>query len=174
MEKNKKIILYVGIGILALVLVIATMFIGDKSGTSSNLSNDPNVIIANAERESKSVLADEMKEFTTINVDKYLEYYKSPEKSIVLVARPTCGYCQIAEPIIKKIAKDYDLTINYLNTDAFSGDDTSNFVNHNEFFKEGFGTPLLLIVSNNQIVSSIDGLTDTAHYIDFLKTNRLI
>ena len=27
------------------------------------------------------------------------------EKSIILLARPTCGYCEIAMPIIQKLAK---------------------------------------------------------------------
>ena len=173
MKKSQNIILYIIIGILAVGLLIATMFIGEKE-VESIYSDDPNVIIENAERESASITDDEMKALINISMDEYLTLYSGAENSIVFVARPTCPYCEITEPIIRKIAKDYNIKINYLNTDEFSEDDRANFVRHNEMFSEGYGTPMILVVSNNQIVTYFEGLTDTAHFIEFFKANNII
>ena len=173
MKKNKNIILYVVIGIVAVGLLIATMFIEEKE-VESVYSDDPNVIIANAERESANITDNEMKALINISIEEYLTLYAGSENSIVFVARPTCPYCEITEPIIRKISKDYNIKINYLNTDEFSEDDRASFVRHNEMFAEGYGTPMILIVSNNQIVTYFEGLTDTAHFVEFFKANNLI
>ena len=69
---------------------------------------------------------------------------------------------------INKIALSY-ININYLNTDEFKDDDQEKLVNSDDTFTNGFGTPLLLVVSNNKIVDSVDGLTDNAHYTEFFK-----
>ncbi len=173
MENNKKLFLGIGIGVLVTLLLGATMFIGsnDDPGTSST---DPNAIVANAQKESAEITKEQMKELEEINMTQYLDYYNGSELKVVLVARPTCSYCQVAEPIIRKIAKDYDLNIYYLNTDNFQDDDQAKFVNHNEMFNEGYGTPILLAVSNGEIVSNFEGLSDTSYYIQFFKSIGLI
>ncbi|MBQ8534478.1 MAG: thioredoxin family protein [Bacilli bacterium] len=176
MEKNKKIFLGIGIGILVVGLLIATMFIGEKEETQTQTGTniDAETIVANAQAESDSITESQMKELPTINVTTYLDYYNGSETRIVLVGRPTCPYSSIAEPIIKKIAKDYNLDISYLNTDEFSDDDKVSFVKHNEMFNEGYGTPLLLVVSNGNVEASLSGLTDTEHFIQFFKAYGLI
>ena len=40
-------------------------------------------------------------------------------------------------------------------------------VQHNEMFNEGYGTPLILIVGNGEIKTSLEGLTDTEHFLQF-------
>lgn len=173
--KNNKILIILGI-VLALILIIICSIVGtDSNNTKTDkATEDGQTIVTNAQKESEAVKDDEKKEFTQINVDKYLEYYAGEENKIVLVARPTCHYCQIAEPILQNISFKYNIEINYLNTDEFSDDDQTKFINSDDTFKDGFGTPFLLIVSNDKIVSSVNGLTDEAHYISFFKTNGFI
>lgn len=173
MENKKKIIISIVIGILVIGLFVSTMFIGEKEYQSIT-SEDPSIIMQNAENESQSISNREMKELKEINVTTYLEYYKSSDTNIVFLGRPTCPYCEIAKPIISKLAKDYKFDVSYLNTDNFSEDDNVHFVSHNELFSDGYSTPMILIVSNNQIVYYFEGLTDTAHYIDFFKSIGLI
>lgn len=167
-ETKSKII----IAVVLIVLIGLIAILGGKKETTT--AETPDMILQNAEEESKKVKDSEKKEFTEINVDTYLEYYAGENKQIVLLARPSCHYCQIAEPLIQKISKEYDISINYLNPDNFQEEDESKFINSNEFFKEGYGTPVLLIVSQNQIIDKVDGLTDTEHYIDFFKRNEII
>ena len=174
MKKENRFIIIL-IVVLAIILC-AGLFINndDKKETSTKLTNDADTILSNAQSESSKVKSEDKKEFQEINTNEYMELYKGQNKTIVLIARPTCHYCQIAEPILGKIAKDYDLDIKYLNTDNFSEEEQSTVVNSNEYFKNSWGTPLLLIVNNEEIVDVVDGLTDTAHYIDFLKKNGFI
>lgn len=176
MEKNKKIFLGIGIGILVLGLLIATMFIGGDEETSEVQGGQSAVeaIIAKAKSESNAITESQMKEFEYINTTTYLDYYNGSETRLVLVARPTCPYCEIAEPIIRKIAKDYDLNISYLNTDEFTDDDKLKFIKHNDIFNEGFGTPMLLVVSNGQLHNYNEGLSDTEHFLEFFKENNFI
>lgn len=175
MEKNQKIIIVSLIIVLA-VLLIASSFIGsdNKENKSNVLSNDPNQIMKNVQTESNNINQAERKKSTEINTDTYLEYLKGTENKLILVARPTCSACQLAYPIVENVAYKYNLEIFYLNTDNFGGEDEANFVRSNEMFSEGFGTPMLLAVSNNKIVDYIDGVTDTAHYEDFLKKHNFI
>lgn len=175
MEK-KNIFTIIGISLL-LILLIVGCFVGGENNTkkiTTTLSNDPQVIYNNAKKESDAITENEQGELTEIKIDTYLEYLAGESKKAILIARPTCRYCQIAEPIIKKIIKDYNVEINYLNTDGFEGDDTARFTASDETFTNGFGTPMLIVVSNGKIIDKVDGLTDTAHYIDFLKSNEII
>ena len=167
---KKKIFGIVGIILLIVLIIICCSIKPDKD----NESYAGEEIITNATAEALKVKEDEMKEFTSINVDEYLNIYNGEEKTLVLVARPTCQYCQIAEPILHNIAYKYNLNINYLNTDEFQEEDSSKFIGSNSFFSSGFGTPMLLIVSNGKINDIFDGVTDTKHYIEFLKTNSFI
>lgn len=179
-NNQKKTIIYVLIGAFIIILGFS-FFVGtDKdtgkknSNTYSELTEDPNKIFENAQKESASVKESEKKELNDINIDTYLEYYQGEENKIILIARPTCSYCQIAKPIIQNIAYEKAVEVFYLNTDNFKNDDETKLVKSNEFFSEGFGTPLLLVVKNNKIVDKIDGLTDKAHYIEFFKNNGFI
>ena len=176
---NKKTGNIVLIALLILIVIIGISISPSNKNTKENTTSgsssndDMETILARAEEESANVKDSEKKELPQINVDTYLEYYNGKENKIILLARPTCHYCEIAEPIIQKVAHDYDLEINYLNTDNFEGEDESNFVSSNETFKE-YGTPTLFIVSNGDIVDMVDGLTDYTHYEDFFKKNGFI
>lgn len=175
MEKNKKIILVVAIGLLVAGLLIATMFIGGEEATGDLQGQyAADQIIANAQRESDAITESQMKVLEEINMETYLNYYNGPATLIVFVGRPTCPYCEITKPIISKIAKDYDLVIKYLNTDNFTDDDKAKFVQHNEMFNEGYGTPLILIIGNGEIKTSIEGLTDTEHFLQFFRSAGMI
>ena len=169
--KNKSALIVIAIITVLLLLLIAISI--DEKDTKKK-TNNPQDIISNAELESSKVKDNEKKDFIEINTDEYLNYYNNEGATIVLIARPTCHYCQIAEPILQQIAHEKNIDINYLNTDNFSEDDYNRFKESNELFSEGFGTPILLVVGNNQIVDYIDGLTDKNHYEEFLKKNNFI
>ena len=157
--------------ILGIVLLIVCCFISPKDKT---ILVDPNAIYDNAQKESSSIKEDEKRDFVEITVNEYLEKYQANEKSVILLSRTGCPYCQIVEPILQKIAKEYDLELYDLNTSTFIGEDAENFVNSNEVFQGDFGTPYFMIVGDNQLVDSIDGLTDYEHYVDFLSSNGII
>lgn len=173
MKNNKK---YAVIGLIALIIIllIISSFTGAKDKEDKTMSNDPEVIYENAQKESAAVKDNEKREFVQIDINQYFEKYNGSENTIVLIARPTCHYCQIAEPIIQNIMYKYDFDINYLNTDNFKEGDEESLTSSNEYFSSGLGTPTLLVVGNGTIVGNVGGLTDEAHYIEFFKQNGYI
>lgn len=184
-EKNKKVIIgiviTVGVILLCALCYFASNAATNKSGDSYNESsatntNSDNVgdMTAKAQEESAAVSEDEKKEFENIDVDTYLDLYKGEDKSIVLFSRPTCGYCQIAEPILQHISYQYDLTINHVNTDEMDSDDSTKLLESDDFFSEGLGTPLLVVVSDGKIVDLVNGLVDTTAYVNFFTDNGFI
>lgn len=167
-KKNVMVIVFTVIGV---VFVCALSFFVslDASKESSSSDATAEAIVSRAKSESDAVKDSEKKELITINVDQYLGYYNGNENKLIFIGRPTCSYCEIAQPIVQNIAYTYDITIYYLNVDEFEGEDESKFFASNESFEDGFGTPMLLIVSNGEIVNKVDGLTDKENYIAFFK-----
>ena len=106
---------------------------------------------------------------------------KSEEKSIIYVARPGCSWCQKESPIIKRIGGEYNLKIYYLNTDAFwdSNNNTytesgKKFIDSNEKYKDGWGTPNTIIVGNGTIIDGEFSYVERDKLIDLFKNNGFI
>lgn len=169
----KTMIIIAGVAVVCLISFLVSSQANNSEGNTNDNSSSSS-IIEKAQSESAAVNDSEMKDFSQIDVDRYLDMYTGKENKVVLVARPTCSYCQIAEPIIKNIAYKYDIEVNYLNTDDFADDDESIFIQSDELFSEGYGTPMLLLISNNEIVDKVDGLADMDGYLDFFKRNNII
>ncbi len=166
----KKVMTIIGI-VLVIGLLVASTFV--EPPKRETLSNDPNEIMKNAERESKAVKDDQKKDFTYISVSEYLDLSQKDENIIFLLGKDNCPYCKTAIPILQELAKKYKLTIYYLNITKFQGDDQDRFLESNEFFKT-VGTPFLFITNQEDLLDYINGLTDTAHYKKFFKENGFI
>lgn len=169
--KNK--ILTITIIILVVGVIMLSAFINPNKMESIK-EETREEIVERASNESSSITEEEKKEFIDIDVDTYLKYYKGSKKKIILMARHTCQYCQVAEPILQKIAKDYSLNIYYLNTEQVDTEDQEKLLSSNELFQSGFGTPFLVIVQNEKIINHINGLTDTNHYLQAFKDSKII
>lgn len=187
-DRNKKIVtgIVVAVGV---ILVCALCYFAssavsakagdnysesDNSNSSTTSSSSASDMTSRAQEESANVPDDEQKDFNDIDIDEYLDLYDGSEDSIVLFSRPTCGYCQIAEPILHHIAYQYKLTINHVNTDEMSSSDETKLVESDDYFSDGFGTPLLVVVSNGEIVDMVSGLVDTDSYVSFFTDNGFI
>lgn len=166
---NKKVI-----GVFGVILVLILLIVISNISPREKLSNDPSVILSNAKYESENINDDEQKEFNEIGLEDFISILNNNKNQIVLIGREGCSYCKVAFPIIKNISYKYDLDINYLNVDKFNDEERETFLNSHEVFKEDFGTPLLLMIKNKEVVEKQDGLTDTIHYVKLLKDNGFI
>ena len=141
-DRNKKIVtgivIAVGVILVCALCYFASSAVSAKAGdnysesdTNSNNSatsgSSASDMTSRAQQESAKVPDDEKKDFNDIDIDEYLDLYDGSKNSIVLFSRPTCGYCQIAEPILHHIAYQYKLTINHVNTDEMSSSDDLPF-----------------------------------------------
>lgn len=174
--KDKKMSIILGVVAVVIVIVCCVATSGiKKEGTGlSSGADEMNSIVYRAQSESAAVADDERKANIDINVDEYLDIYNGSDKKVVLLASPSCGYCTIAEPIIQNIAYKYNIDIHYLNAGEFDSDAQSKFVASDDIFAAGYGTPMLLLVSEGKIHDYVDGLTDTEGYMTFFEENGYI
>ena len=112
-------------------------------------------------------------EFNYIDIDEYLEFLDSKDKHIVYVARPSCSYCQVETPIVKRIAGKYKLDIYYLNTEEFYDSELKDYtedgyklINSTDTFSEGISTPNTLIVQNGKVIDGEYGYVEEDSLID--------
>lgn len=176
-NKNSTIIKGLAITVGTILICVLAFLISIKSNKNNSeyeSTEEANKIVETAQKESAEVKENERKSYNEINVSTYLKMYDKDENSIVLIGSPKCHYCEMAEPIIQNVAYKYNLIINYINVDNFSGDDEAKFTSSDKALSNGFGTPLLLVVGNKKIVDQLSGLTSAKYYEGFFKTNGFI
>ena len=132
--------------------------------------------ISNINHEVKSVIDSsitlENAGFNEVTIDEYLDLIKEDKQNIILVARPTCGYCEKFTPILKKAKDDMKLTINYINTDNFSTEDWESFEASLDYYSNNeWGTPLVLITKNGEVVADNGGYVELDAIKSFFKAN---
>ena len=119
---------------------------------------------------------DDYEYLTFIDYDKYEEIYNSKEKAIVVLGQTGCGACTAFKPVINEIAKEYDLTIYFVNLTDWTKRETYDLMGSLSYFKEreSFGTPLTLILENGDNISEQEGHNSKAATIEFLKKEGFI
>lgn len=148
----------------------------DNGGSSTTTSSTDNSSSNDTTSTSSDIPEDEQGDLNEIDIDEYLDLLKGDEASIIYVARPTCHYCQEMEPIVKNIVYEYGVTVNYLNTDELDDEGQAEFIKSDDYFEEkgGYGTPMLIVVKDDEFVDVLEGLTDKDTAINFFKDNGLI
>ena len=171
-SKKKEQIKNATIIILVLVIVFGGSFLASEVKSDKSKSNNTtptNKQENNTTSNDDEISEDKQAELNSIDIDKYLSLKKGNDKSIIYISRPTCHYCQQEDPIIKNIVYETKVTVNYLNTDELDDDGNSKLIKSDDYFSEGYGTPLLLVVQKNKIVDKIEGLTSKGNIVSFFK-----
>ena len=171
-SKKKEQIKNATIIILVLVIVFGGSFLASEVKSDKSKSNNTtptNKQENNTTSNDDEISEDKQAELNSIDIDKYLSLKKGSDKSIIYISRPTCHYCQQEDPIIKNIVYETKVTVNYLNTDELDDDGNSKLIKSDDYFSEGYGTPLLLVVQKNKIVDKIEGLTSKENIVSFFK-----
>lgn len=173
--------LIVGIIIVVLIILLFLVcFLGSNSvskkyskastNTDTNTSSsEGNDILEQATKEAGEISDDQRTAPTDISVDDYIELYKGDEVSLVLLSKESCGYCQIAVPIIENIIYESGVKINHVDVGEMSSEDSAKLISSDDYFSEGYGTPLLMVVGENSIKDKIEGLTTKELYVEFFK-----
>lgn len=176
-EGNKNdIVKAVVIAVLLIIFFITITAIGNTSekGTYSKSSNN-SASVGDASSESANISEDEMGELTDIGIEEYLALKKSSEKySIIYIGRPTCSHCEVQKPIMQHMVYKYGIEINYLDTDQLDNDGISKLQKSDDYFGEGWGTPLVLIVKDDKIIDKYEGETSLEELEEMFKAYDLI
>ncbi len=167
-------VLAISLGVIILIIICFLISSNDSETykaqtTSSSDAVEEEDVLQKAIQEAGEVSDEERTQPDAISIDEYIDLYNGNENELVLLSRPTCQYCKIATPILENIIYKYGVKINYLNTDELDDEANSKLISSDEYFKEGYGTPLLLVVSNGSIVDKIDGLVTREEYISFFQ-----
>jgi len=116
-------------------------------------------------------------EFKNINTTDFVNLYNSSERSIIYIGTPTCSYCQKFEPVLKDIADEYDLDINYYNLANVSDDkEMAKFSAIDSYFtEEEWGTPLVVITDNQKLdTKKLNGYHEKSETVDYFKETGFI
>lgn len=174
-DKKKDQIKTATIIILLLVIVFGGSYFASEVKSNKNTSSKTTTT-TDKQKDTKTdsddnteISEDKQAELNSIDIDKYLSLKKGSDKSIIYISRPTCHYCQQEDPIIKNIVYETKVTVNYLNTDELDDDGNTKLIKSDDYFSEGYGTPLILVVQKNKIVDKIEGLTSKEDIVSFFK-----
>ncbi len=110
-----------------------------------------------------------------IDYETYENLLASKNKQVIVIGQPTCGYCVQAKIILNDVAKEHEVKINYLDYVKLESEEKEKFVNSLEYFQEeDWGTPIMMIVQNGEIVDMIEQLATEEKYVEFLQENGVI
>lgn len=113
--------------------------------------------------------------FNEITYSNYLEKIDSNEPFLVVIVKDGCGYCEMYEPILKEVADEYNLPINYINLTNLSEEDYNNLAQSNAYLKKNqWGTPTTLFMLGDSVIDSIGGYVDKDKFVDFVKENFVV
>lgn len=153
-SKQKDIILII---LVAILLIIALVVTSNK---------EPKLDI-----ELPVVLAGESG-FNEISYSEYLEKIDSEEPFLVAIVKDGCGYCEMYEPILKEVAEEYNIPINYINLTHLTEEEYSDLSNSNSYLKKNqWGTPTTLFMYGTTVVDSIGGYVEKESVVKFVEEN---
>lgn len=164
-ESKKKELVFKTLKIISIVLLVF-IIVGASIGASYIKKSDDNI--------EETTVTLENAGFNEVSIDEYLSLIKKPEKNVILVARPTCSYCEKFTPVLKKAKDELNIEVNYINTDNFSEEDWEKFNSSLEFLStEEWGTPLLLITENGKLIAEHQGYTELSDTKKFFEDNKI-
>jgi len=124
---------------------------------------------------SKNAEYNDPNKLTMITASQFADIVKSNERSVIVIGQTTCIHCINAKPILNEIVADEGIVINYINYDKLSNEDRNLVLNSLEYLTSTqWGTPLMLVVENNNLINQYPGETTKENYINFLKANGVI
>lgn len=107
-------------------------------------------------------------------VEKVDEAFNSSEKTILYLARPTCGYCSLMTPIMDSLSKTYNFSYEYINTDEITNNQLTDILSRFNKTTSEFGTPYTTVVEDGVVIAEQEGYTDEESMFNFLKNAGII
>ena len=108
-----------------------------------------------------------------LKYDEVIEKINNKESFVLLLSQTTCSHCMDFKPKLESVAKEYKLTVYYLETNLLTEDDNKDLKAHFNFS----GTPTTVFVIDGDEKSAatrINGDVATSKIISKLKSNGFI
>lgn len=115
---------------------------------------------------------------SSIKGNKYVtmvdDAFASKENTLVLLGRPTCGYCNLLKPVLDSFSKKYNFSYKYVNTDEVGTSKLNSILDKFGVEQESFGTPYMAVVKNGKKIAEQEGYVEEDKLFDFLQKNGFI
>ena len=113
---------------------------------------------------------------TMIDFEEYKDILASGEKEVIVFGQTGCTYCEQTKPVLDEIAENDGVKINYLNLTNITEDEYTELMESLDYLKEleSFGTPLTLIVEDNEVIAHQDGYAEASVFENLFKNNGII
>ena len=105
--------------------------------------------------------------FNNITVHDYMKLKEQNAQTLIYITRSddSCEYCNMMNDVMEDVAYLRGIEINRLNTNMV---DMEELTEYEDYFQDGFGVPLLLIVGNGEIIDELVGYQDMTSVDEFL------
>lgn len=150
------------------------------------LIKDKKIIGSIRDLSNKETYLNKLKEYSFIDeIDSYITYINyskfnnllnNDNKNIIVFGKDDCKYCEDVIKTLNTIAINYDVEINYLNIGNI---DTTVYKDVEKKldslgYKDGFTTPLTIIVENNKLIDYAIGPSNEDYFVDIFTENGII
>ena len=110
-----------------------------------------------------------------VSCSQYHEKIAEKQDNLILIARPTCSFCQQFVPVLEEIVNEYGIVVNYFDTDTLNEDESKAFNQSADLFgSKDFGTPTLIITNDQKIVKYHIGYMEKDDTVNWLKDAGII
>lgn len=171
-EQQKKINLTLDISDVEgqiLILVKDNKIVGNLRGTFTREK-----IIE--ELRNLKILETDLNKVVEIDYDLFSKIVDSNEKSVIILGKSECKYCNDAINTLNKVANDYDFKVNYLNVESFESETFKKVKERLEKmeYKDGITTPLIIVTESKKILTYMIGKSSYEYYVDELTEYGII
>ncbi len=125
---------------------------------------------------------------------KYISSYSEIEDLIsgsnpayIVLGKSNCTYCERFKPILRSLVEEYRVDIYYIDVKTLTEDDYKSTLDsgivipgkctksgEESTLREGFGTPLSLVIKEKKTIDCLRGYNDYATTKEFLSNNGFI
>lgn len=100
--------------------------------------------------------------------------FNSNEPRLILLARPTCYWCQEFLPGLDNLKEQYGFDYVYTNTDEIEETELNDILGYMKIDSSTFGTPYLGVFKDGEKIAEQPGYIPEKELFEFLKTNGFI
>ena len=168
-DKSRHII----VAVVALVLVIGIVLVAvlgngnEVKNSSTKVSSNSNI----SSNISSNTSSNKERNTSTEFLKDFYEAFDSKEIKMIFFARTSCGYCSLQKPILKNVAKDYNLDYFNIDTDELSQEEVTEVINA---LGISGSTPNSVVVKEGQVIATSNGYLDGKAYVKYLVKNGVL
>ena len=169
MDDNNKLLKIILIVVLVNTVLLLVCLFGETSSTDSTIDEGT---ITDENTQTAEYDTSKVEE---IDYAKFEELFKGQTNSLVLFARPTCGYCVQFMPVLNEVIEENGLKVYYLDITNMTEENETAIRALDPFFEENYGyTPALAYVGNGKVAANNVGYIEKDGLESFLTSNGIL